>query len=135
MNERYLFRGKQTDGRLWVEGHYYTRNQKPYILKVDRNGEYPYKIDPSTLGQCTGLRDKNGALIFEGDVVRKEGTNFTVKYRSETAGFAAYNQDNEPCSIYDLMNLTLDGREETDKVENNIEVIGNVHNKEFASNA
>lgn len=77
-----LYRGRRTDGKGWAEGS---------LVKLDAGSgqvyimeEYPHAstlpkitlmqtllipVDPDTVGECTGLPDKNGRLIFEHDIV------------------------------------------------------------------
>ena len=80
MKDRYLFKAKRVDNGEWVQGYLYGIWEKRYILWGMTN-DIPNMIEvyPSTICQCIGLKDKNGNLIWENDIL----DGFTYPYLSE----------------------------------------------------
>lgn len=65
-----LYRGKRKDNGEWVEGFLFCYADGDVCITREEEACRPeYWVDPDTVGECTGLTDKNGKLIFEGDIV------------------------------------------------------------------
>ena len=105
MKREILFRGKRSDNGEWVKGYLIGNNViVGEVVDFDEdyfNTEFWYKVDPETVGQFTGITDKNGTKIFEGGIVRfyddseDELVNGTVIFNADFCSFCVSMKGHE----------------------------------------
>jgi uncharacterized phage protein (TIGR01671 family) len=122
------FRGKRIDTGEWVYGCYCYNPlmEKGYIYSFDCERSYVYEVIPETVRQYTGLKDKNGKKIFEGDIVhcvsQTDTANMVVIFEEGEFHMVLcekYKNYIPLCGFYCIRNFTK-------------EVIGNIHEQEVS---
>lgn len=137
-----LFRGKRIDNGEWVEGDLIQLHDgRKYIVNnrfgacIDDKGNFinteePFvcQVDPATVGQYTGLTDKNGRRIFEGDIL-KEDYRYRGKHVLHLVGFGESSFGTKRFVSGKLSDIFIpfDDCENPMCAERETEVIGNVH--------
>lgn len=135
MEDRYLYKAKRKDNGEWVQGYLYGIWEKRYILWGMTN-DIPnmIEVDPSTICQCTGLKDKNGKLIWENDIVKYHFGNVYSQIRYGAYQNCFDSQKAEHIGFYVDWSENKNYRKDLGYWINmvNAEVIGNIFdNKEL----
>ena len=122
MNDRYLYRAKHSlNSKKWHIGNLVEEPDGLY-LRDNKNNIMVYIQDPSTICQCTGLKDKNGKLIWENDVVGFWDTYSTENGHAEMDCIGKVVWDDETISFQVTNRLSAESYEVLDECC----VIGNI---------
>lgn len=142
MEDRYLFKAKRLDNGEWVQGNLIqscdaTDGWESIIIPVKNSNMFTkhighgygnlgfenwYRVNPSTICQCTGLKDKNGKLIWENDVVAYWDTYSTDSGYAEADCIGEVVWDEETLSFQVTNRLSAESYEVLDECS----VIGNI---------
>ena len=136
-----LFRGKRKDNGEWVYGAFINARdvlddqQKSYIIweaEYFSHGEFACveEVIPETIGQYTGLCDKNGTKIFEGDILN------THSFWNREPCVVRYGEGTFDSGIYCYTGFYYEdsqgNKDHTSLYENiDVEIIGNIHDNNF----
>ena len=131
MQDRYLVRGKRIDNGEWVignriddgvTGQVFIHTVGNSVNESDKVGEegclqfVAFEVAPATICQCTGLKDKNGKLVWENDI---------VEYRDcTTERYVVAYENDKACFEYQQYGCSIMNFDEMSSVE--VEVVGNV---------
>ena len=131
MTREIKFRGKSIGTDEWLYGHLFNygltapSNVPCISVCVPTSWEEAYNlyaVHPDTIGQYTGLKDKNGKKIFEGDILYQGAKMLGVVCISARYGISIQKKS----STWSLINFVLDSDFDT-SVLSDVEVVGNIY--------
>ncbi|MCX4357479.1 MAG: YopX family protein [Oscillospiraceae bacterium] len=121
-NTRGLWRGKCVDNNnKWVECDLSRINSVDNYFIEDIQSKWLWRVDTETLGECTGLHDKNGTLIFEGDIVEINHPYNGMSIHKVVLDDFCWNLEGFYASCFDYPSLAFSEGTEY------MTVIGNIH--------
>ena len=126
MKDRCLFKAKICNGE-WVAGFLHCKENKWYISNK-AGAPFAFEVRPDTICQCTGLKDKNGKLIWENDVIKYHFGNAYAQIRYGAYQSCFDNQKTEHIGFYVDWSESRNYRKDLGYWINmvNAEVVGNI---------
>lgn len=133
MEDRYLFKAKTCNGE-WASGFIHCKENRWYISNK-AGAPFAFEVIPDTICQCTGLKDKNGKLIWENDIIKtfevgEEWCLSKIIFADTSLGYGWKTTDIKSLSKYNnnLFKEVSFGSFDSKSVE----VVGNIfYNKEL----
>lgn len=133
-----IFRGKRLDNGEWAEGFYISHLNACHYIIPFRTGGYEamdnsfyvhkwFEVDPPTIGQYTGMKDKHGKRIFEGDIVHILGNQNVADWKSVNYNALIAFLDGGFCAIDGTIEEHAIRRYALARMDFDLEVIGNIH--------
>ena len=133
MEREILFRGKLSHSGVWVEGNLIKdRNGNNSIIPFNVfepdghhliiDSDEAWRVDTETVGQFTGMTDKNGKKVFEGDIIIEKESDYDNEYRIYNV---YWNEDNFQYWFSD--DVTIDSHPIDELEIDYSRVIGNIH--------
>lgn len=124
-----IFRGKKLDTGEWVDGGYFYDSAvgESYIITETLEHSIPHNlccyvdVHPETVGQFTGLTDKNGKEIYEGDIIQANNGIGVIMWFQTSWGVASYAHGYDGLKSYTAVDSFYS------KETKEWSVIGNIH--------